>query len=118
MTNEPSDYLQGEAQTLRDVLARYEREGFPGHFGAREGGRIRCFACSAEFPPDEAHLETLHRLEGASDPADMLAVLPLSCPRCGARGTLVVNFGPEAALEDSEVLAALPAPDHGPRDDG
>jgi hypothetical protein len=110
MANRPGDYLQGEAQTLQGVLARYEKEGYGGHFGAREGGRIRCFSCSSEFPPAEAALETLHRLEGASDPADMLAVLPLTCRNCGCRGTLVVNFGPEAGLEDSEVLAALPDP--------
>jgi hypothetical protein len=115
MTNRPGDYLQGEAQTLREVLSRYESRGFTGQFGTRDGGAVRCFACAREFAPGDAELETLHRLEGASDPADMLAVLPLSCPHCGVRGTLVLNFGPEASLEDSEVLAALGNPARAPR---
>ena len=41
-------------------------------------------------------------------PDDMLAVVPLTCPECATRGTLVLAYGPEAAVEDSEVLAALP----------
>jgi hypothetical protein len=108
VTNRPGDYLQGEAQTLREVLSRCESRGFTGQFGSRDGGAVRCFACGRDFGPRDAELETLHRLEGASDPADMLAVLPLACPHCGGRGTLVLNFGPEASLEDSDVLAALP----------
>ncbi len=104
----PDRYRQGEAQTLRGVLADFEREGFTGQLGARPGGVIRCFHCQHEFAPGDADTPTLRRLEGASDPADMLAVLALTCPRCHTKGTLVLAYGPEAAIEDSEVLAALP----------
>lgn len=111
---EPSSYKQGEAQTLRGVIADFEQDGYTGQFGAWEGGRVRCFACDTEFPPAEAPVESLRRLEGASDPDDMLAVLPLSCPSCSTRGTLVLAYGPEASLEDSEVLAALPDAENPP----
>ena len=47
------------------------------------------------------------RLEGASDPADQLIVVPLACPVCGARGTFVAHYGPEASLEEADVLAVL-----------
>ena len=110
-TGEPVDpdrYRQGEAPTLRGVLADFEREGFTGQLGARPGGVIRCFHCRHEFAPGDADTPTLRRLEGASDPADMLAVLALTCPTCGTKATLVLTYGPEAAIEDSEVLAALP----------
>jgi hypothetical protein len=105
---EPSSYKQGEAQTLTGVLGEFERDGYTGQFAAREGGTMHCFACERDFAPADAEVETLRRLEGASDPDDMLAVLPVTCPGCSVRGTLVLAYGPEAALEDSEVLAALP----------
>jgi DNA-directed RNA polymerase subunit RPC12/RpoP len=111
----PSRYVQGEAQTLSDVLAELEQQGFTCQFAAQPGGRIRCIECGHEFAPDAATVETVRRLEGASDPDDMLAVLPVSCPNCGARGTLVLGFGPEAPMEDSEILAALPPAEHAPR---
>lgn len=104
---EPSTYQQGEAETLQDIVGEFERDGSTGQFGARPGGVIICFACRAEFPPAEADVRALRRLEGASDPDDMLAVAALRCPRCATAGTLVLAYGPEAALEDSEVLAAL-----------
>jgi hypothetical protein len=111
---DPSAYQQGEAETLRRVLAELEVEGYRGQFGAREGGVVRCFTCRHEFAAKDATVATLRRLEGASDPDDMIAVLPLTCPKCATKGTLVLAYGPEASLEDSEVLAALPDPDHPP----
>jgi hypothetical protein len=114
---QPSTYQQGEAQTLRGVIGEFEQAGYTGHFGARERGVIRCFACQHEFSPKDASIETVRRLEGASDPDDMLAVVPVTCSECGTRGTLVLSYGPEASLEDSEVLAALPDADHPPTPD-
>jgi hypothetical protein len=46
-------------------------------------------------------------VEGASDPADMLAVVALVCPICKTHGTLVVGYGPEAGPDDAEVLSGL-----------
>lgn len=117
MATDPTSYRQGEAQTLRGVLHEFEEAGSRGQFGAREGGIIHCFTCRQDFAPRDADVQTLRRLEGASDPADMIAVLPLTCPKCGTEGTLVLAYGPEASLEDSEVLAALPRADHPPEPD-
>jgi hypothetical protein len=114
---QPSQYVQGEAQTLAGVLAELEQQGFTKQFAAQPGGRIRCIECGREFVPDATTVETVRRLEGASDPDDMLAVLPVTCPKCGARGTLVLGFGPEAQIEDSEILAALPPAEHPPDPD-
>lgn len=112
---EPGRYQQSEAQTLGAVLTEMERAGFREQFAARPGGRIHCFSCGHDFAPEGATVETVRRLEGASDPADMLAVLPVTCPSCAGRGTLVLGYGPESTLEDSEVLAALPAADRPPQ---
>jgi hypothetical protein len=105
---EPGTDQPGEAQTLRGVLAEFEALGYTGQFGAQPGGAVRCFSCRQEFPPADVAVDALRRLEGASDPDDMLAILPVRCPRCATKGTLVLAYGPEAPPDDSEVLAALP----------
>ncbi len=45
--------------------------------------------------------------EGDSDPADMAAVLALTCLVCGSKGTAIVRFGPEAEPQDITVLRAV-----------
>jgi len=89
------------------ILEQFAGDGFEGQMAAREGGRIICFTCREESPADQFTVEALRRTEGASDPADMLAVTALVCPSCQARGTAVLNYGPDAALEDSEALLLL-----------
>ena len=96
-----------ESVTVRDVIAKFEVDGHHGQFGAREGGMVMCFSCRQESDACDTPVTAIHRLEGASDPADMLAVAALTCPRCGARGTVVLNFGPEATPEDHDVLRHL-----------
>ena len=95
------------ASTLTEVIDRFEADGYRGQFGARDGAEILCFTCRATFPAGDAGIDALERLEGASDPDDMAAVGAMSCPRCGARGTIVLKYGPESTPEDGEVLLAL-----------
>jgi hypothetical protein len=49
----------------------------------------------------------MRRTEGASDPDDMLAVVGLTCPRCGTQGTAVLGYGPEADPDDAEIVVRL-----------
>ena len=105
----PDQYLQGEAVTLLDVLDRFGREGYPGQFDVHEHG-VRCLHCRVTTAPNAIPVEALRRLEGASDPADMLAVAAVRCPHCGTQGTLVLNYGPEASADEDEVLSLLPDP--------
>ena len=93
--------------TLVAVLAACSAEGFESDFFVTEEAQLRCGSCRADHDPNAVLLHRLRRLEGASDPADMAAVLCLECPDCGAKGTAVVRFGPEAGPQDDEVLAAV-----------
>jgi hypothetical protein len=95
------------AQTITEVIDRYERDGYRGQFRVLERGRLQCLTCRQEFPASEPAVGRLQRLEGPTDPADMVAVVGLTCPRCNTRGTVVLSYGPEASLEDSDVLVAL-----------
>ncbi|MDQ2825602.1 MAG: hypothetical protein M3Y04_01335 [Actinomycetota bacterium] len=96
-----------DATSLDEIMATLECAGFAGQMAARPGAMILCFTCHEETPAAEVELEALGRTEGASDPADTLAVAGLTCPRCGARGTVVLGYGPEADPDDAEVLGTL-----------
>jgi hypothetical protein len=82
-------------------------EGFTGQFGAREGARLLCFTCHREFSADELDADRARRVEGESDPSDMAIVVPVVCPHCHTAGTLSLQFGPLASVEESDVIAAL-----------
>lgn len=92
--------LLGILETLRD-------DGYTGEFHARPGGLVECGHCHAPHPANALELHRLERLEGDSDPAEMLAVCAVACPSCGTRGTLVLTFGPESTREDDEVMELL-----------
>ncbi len=68
---------------------------------------IQCLTCRQESPANDFKLQAMRRTEGASDPADMLAVVGLTCPNCGTQGTAVLGYGPEADPDDAEVMVRL-----------
>ena len=93
--------------TLTEIIATLEAAGFTGQMAARDGGAIRCLTCRQESPANDFTLGAMRRTEGASDPADMLAVVGLTCPNCGTQGTAVLGYGPEADADEAEVLVRL-----------
>ena len=93
--------------TLTEVLEGYAEAGFTSSFAAQEGGAVRCDTCGAELDPNQVDMRSLRRLEGASDPADMMAVVAMQCGVCGASGTMVLGYGPAANDVDGDVLRAL-----------
>jgi hypothetical protein len=118
--HESLDGVARDATTLLEVLRAFEAKGFNRELAVREGGAIECLTCRRVQPAGSFRARALRRLEGASDPDDMLAVAALVCPNCGSRGTLVLNYGPLASAEDAAVLRELdepppPTPDLGMR---
>jgi hypothetical protein len=105
---EPSDRdAPRDAQTITEVIARFETDGFTGQFRVLDGGRLQCLTCRHELEARGADLQELQRLEGPTDPADMVAVAALRCTNCDTRGTVVLSYGPEATLDDADVLVAF-----------
>jgi hypothetical protein len=92
------------------VLHAYDEKGFNGELAVRGDGAIECLTCRRVQPARSFDARALRRLEGASDPDDMLAVAALVCPNCGARAALVLNYGPLASAEDAAVLRDLDEP--------
>ena len=101
------DGVARDAETLLDVLARFTKEGWSSQFATLSGGIVECESCRQRTPAAELPVLELRRLEGASDPDDMLAVVAVECPNCRLRGSLVLNYGPTATEEDAAVLLGL-----------
>jgi hypothetical protein len=116
--DESLDGVARDATTLLEVLHAFEEKGFQGEFAVRGDAAIECLTCRRVQPAGSFDARALHRLEGASDPDDLLAVAALVCPNCNARGALVLNYGPLSSPEDAAVLRELdeappPSPDLG-----
>lgn len=103
-TDQPSDNT-----TLVAVIDGYRNAGFPTEFWVEEGATVRCDSCQSILDSKRLPVQSQRRLEGASDPADMVVVIATSCPVCGADGTMVMGYGPMASPEDADVLANLGA---------
>lgn len=93
--------------TLVEVIEGYRTSGFDSDFSTLEGAQIRCDSCGTETDAAQFVIESLRRLEGASDPDDMLAVIATECPVCDAHGTLVLGYGPMASGADLDVSTAM-----------
>lgn len=98
------------ASTVTEALDLLAREGYADdlHLGA-DG--LDCSSCGTNHPTDLVEVDRVFRFEGPSDPADEAIVLGLRCPACGAKGSLVSAFGPDAepALADAFVYLARKA---------
>ncbi len=95
------------ASTLLEAIDHLRGKGFEGDLFITEAGMVRCGACHQDTSPENLDLRHLVRLEGASDPGDEAAVLALVCRCCGAQGTAVARYGPEASPQDAEVLRVV-----------
>jgi len=104
---DPEQGAPSDNTTAVAVLQRLLEDGYDADFFAVEGG-LRCGRCREVTPGTDIELDALRRLEGASDPADMASVLAATCPSCGAKGTAMVKYGPDATAEEDQLLRTLP----------
>lgn len=99
--------MPSDNTTLLEVLEEFAAKGYGGSMWVAENGKLRCEGCPAEFDPSEVNVHELRRLEGASDPDDMLAVVAVECPACSMKGSVVLHYGPEASGEEMDALTHL-----------
>jgi hypothetical protein len=101
-----SEYAS-DGTTLVEVIRNLETDGYTGQFAAAENRQVLCFGCNMRHDADQMELDVLRRTEGASDPDDMVAVAALTCGHCGNKGTVALKYGPDAGIEEQEVLMAF-----------
>ena len=93
--------------TLVDVLAELAGQGYTAEFCVDADGSLCCRVCGTCAGSGAAQVQWFRRVEGASDPGDMAAVLAVRCGACTSRGTAVVRFGPEVGPGDAALLGGL-----------
>src|SRR5207248_2358885 len=98
----------GDGRGLLEVTRGLAAEGWTEQATPLEGGEVRCETCAEVTPAEELVVEAFQRVEGASDPGDMAAVIAFECPHCSAHDVLIVKYGPDASAADADVVAALP----------
>jgi hypothetical protein len=97
----------GTSTTLVEVLDGLRQEGYTGTFVTGDDGDVLCRACGTRVPAEAVQLDGIRRVEGASDPGDMAAVLAIHCDSCGTKGSVVARYGPEAGPADAALLLAI-----------
>lgn len=115
-TELPHDQRISADESLTSVLRGLSQEGFGGSFRPApepvEGlPAVVCSTCRQSCPAPDLRVDRERRLEGASDPDDMVLLVAATCPACGAQGTIALAYGPEASIEDTEIVQALHQPD-------
>lgn len=103
-------HVPSDNATLDEVLAAYSADGFAGSMVFVDECELRCTTCRTVSPANTLTFTSMRRMEGASDPADMLAVVAVRCPACSTGATLVLHYGPTASLEEASVLRLIDAP--------
>lgn len=104
--DEPAPLAAPSAGTVTEALAQLEVEGY-GEDLRLDGGHVSCNTCGAVHPTDRVEVDRVLRFEGPSDPADEAIVLGLRCPECGAKGSMVSAFGPDADPDLAEAFVYL-----------
>lgn len=95
-----------DADSITDALAQLADAGYRTDFTGRRG-RVHSNQCSDDHGAELAQVDHVYRYEGPSDPDEQAIVLALSCPACGAKGTLVSGYGPSTDPDDIELIVSL-----------
>lgn len=100
-------HVPNDNTSMLEVLRDYEAAGYSGQFSVVDDALVLCHTCRSRSEPESMAVVSMRRLEGASDPADMMILAVVTCPICATGGVLTLNYGPEASAEQAEVQAAL-----------
>lgn len=98
-------------ETMSAVLREWADEGIAASFRpGREPATMRCPVCETVSPAGDFDVIHERRLEGASDPDDMVLGVAARCPVCHISGAIVLGYGADSSEVDSDIVADLPTP--------
>lgn len=95
--------------TLRGAVDNLKTQGYSDELTITEDGLF-----NNALPLDPAHftIDSFHRFEGPSDPADMSIVYAVSSEELGLKGLLVGEYGANAQAFIHKMVKAMPAHEH------
>jgi hypothetical protein len=115
-TQDPIDLttrgVPSDNDSLTGVLRDLASDGFeasyrPAPESVEGRAAVVCGACGRATPAADLDLVAERRMEGASDPDEMLLAVAATCPACSTGGVIVLGYGPNASVEDSDIVVAL-----------
>jgi hypothetical protein len=104
----PTGTTGGDGDTTTGILADLRADGVTAQFvpGA-DPGSMRCTECEQTSPAGGFEVVAERRMEGTSDPDDMVLIVAARCPVCRIAGAIVLGYGPEASATDADLVVAL-----------
>jgi hypothetical protein len=103
----PQPGVPSDNTTLLEVLASLEEDGYRSQLAVTADGFVQCGSCGVRIDPHLLRAMQIRRLEGASDPDDMVAIVATTCPNCAREGTIVMGYGVNATGGEPAVARAL-----------
>jgi hypothetical protein len=103
----PIPGVPSDNATLTEIVNSLESDGYVHQFTPAAGSTVECSGCLQQIDAASLAVASIRRLEGASDPDDMMSVIAARCPSCGALGTLILGYGVNASVDDGEISRAL-----------
>jgi len=95
--------------TLSGAVEALKKQGYTDEITLTEDG---LFNQAAPLDPADFTIDSFHRFEGPSDPADMSIVYAISSKNLGLKGLLVGDYGGNAQDYIHKMVKELPAHDH------
>jgi hypothetical protein len=107
----PTPGAPSDSATLTEMLNTLAADGFVHQFTPVAGAGVECSQCETTVDAAALDVLSIRRLEGASDPDDMMSLVAARCPNCDGRGTLVLGYGVNATADDADISRVLGVPD-------
>ena len=95
--------------TLSGAVEALKKQGYTDELTITEDG---LFNNALPLDPSLCTIDSFHRFEGPSDPADMSIVYAVRCEQLGLKGLLVGDYGAKAQDFIHRMVQNLPAHKH------
>jgi hypothetical protein len=95
--------------TLAEAMADLKKQGYTDELTLTEHGLSNS---AGPLDPSKFTIDSFHRFEGPSDPADMSIVYAVSSEELGIKGLLVGDYGANAQGFIHRMVKKLPAHEH------
>ncbi|MFZ1688894.1 MAG: phosphoribosylpyrophosphate synthetase [Flavobacteriales bacterium] len=103
------NHPDNQYSTLSEAVEGLKRKGYVDELTLTEEG---LFNQAHPLDPAEFNIDSFHRFEGPSDPADASIVYAVSSPHMGLKGLLVGDYGANAQDFIHKMVRPLAAHDH------
>lgn len=103
------NHLDNQYATMAEAVADLKKQGYEDELTLTENGLSNS---AGPLDPSKFTIDSFHRFEGPSDPADMSIVYAVSCEEFGIRGLLIGDYGANAQDFIHKMVKRLPAHEH------